>query len=200
MNKVKILAYSIFAFIIGVFISFLALKIMYKPKQPKPIVKTKIVKKIVKVPVVETTPGKINEKRLTEWIYQNSFRCSRKQAKQIAHLLLQTKYPLLFAAIIKNESSFNITAYSKSKAIGLMQILPTSAHLNQLKKAGIINEPRDLFNPETNIKAGQLIFTDILKINNNNIRKALKMYCGGSGVYVKNVLQTLGEITIFVKN
>ena len=167
-----------------------------KPTKSKVIVKKVFVKqKIIQRVVV----NKIDRNKFVNWIYNNSFRCSKKQAEDIANILLKTKYPLLFASIIKNESSFNITAYSKSGAIGLMQVLPTQAHLKQLKSNNIINEPRDLFNADQNILAGQLIFMDILKINKGNLEKALLMYCGGNKNYVNKVLQSLGELTIYVR-
>jgi len=143
---------------------------------------------------------RIDKDKFIRWIYNNSFRCSLKQADYIAGILIKTKYPLLFAAIIKNESNFNITAYNRLGAIGLMQILPTKSHIKQLKEAGIINNVRDLFNPYNNIMAGQFIFNDILKINKGSLRKALLMYCGNSKNYVSKVLQSLGELTIYVRN
>jgi hypothetical protein len=195
----KFLKYYIIGFLAGFVITFIALNVAFKEKRVEQKVVVKYKEKIVKVPVKVITPEKINKQKFIQWIYKNSFRCSRKQATEIANLLLKTKYPLLFAAIIKNESSFNITAYSKAGAIGLMQVLPSQDHIKQLKQAKIIKEPRDLFNPSNNIFAGQYIFLDILKINKNNIQNALKMYCGGNSTYVNNVLKTLGELIIYVK-
>ncbi len=167
--------------------------------------KTKIITKtITKTKVVTVTKriliSNISSDKLASWIYNNSYRCSEKQAQIIANILMQSNQPLLFAAIIKNESSFNITAYSSAGAIGLMQVVPTDGHLKQLLDARIINTPRDLFNPTTNIKAGVFIFNNILKLNNNSITKALNMYCGGSRAYVNNVLATFGELSLQVQN
>ena len=197
----KYVGYYVIGFFVGLFLTLFLMMVYYKNHKPKPkvIVKEKVVKVPVKVPEKVVVKEKINKDLFVDWVYKNSFRCSRKQAKEIVDILLKTKYPLIFASIIKNESSFNITAYSKSGAIGLMQVLPTKQHIKQLKEANIIEEPRDLFNPEANILAGQYIFLDILKIKKNNIKEALKMYCGGSKTYVNNVLKTLGELIIFVK-
>ncbi len=61
--------------------------------------------------------------------------------------------PTFVASVINAESSFNCNAVSKKGAIGLMQILPSTASYI----ANLLNEPFenvDLFNADTNIKYG----------------------------------------------
>lgn len=61
--------------------------------------------------------------------------------------------PTFVASVINAESSFNTNATSKKGAIGLMQILPSTANYI----ASMLNEEfstKNLYNPETNIKYG----------------------------------------------
>jgi len=198
-ENVKIAGAVIVSILIVSMFSFIFFKAYYKKHCKPKVIKQTITKTVVKTVVQKIPENKIDENKLANWIYHHSYRCSRKQAKEYAELILKTKHPLLIASIIKNESSFNVSAVSSSNAIGLMQILPTKEHLRQLKEAKIIKDKRDLFDAEVNIKAGEFIFDDILRLNDNNISKALLMYCGGNKSYVNRVLQTLGQLTIEVK-
>jgi len=191
MNK-KIILILIFIF------TMLALFIWsYKASlKPKVITKTKVIYRY------KTLPSKLNVEKLSDWIYHHSFRCSRQQASMYAHMIAKMKNPLLLTAIIYRESSFNLTSTTKVNGvpvIGLMQIYCTKDHLEQLRKADIISEMRDLYSPEVNIKAGAFILNDIVRINGGNIMKALKMYCGGSNGYGKKVLETFGQLTLYVR-
>ena len=191
-KKVELIIALIVGVLLGSIIGYTTLH-KKQPVKPKVIVKKQVV---VKTKYIKAKT--INKEKLAEWIYKHSFRCSRKQSDIYAQLLLKTKHPLLFAAMIARESNFNSTAYSKAGAIGLMQVLPTKDHMKQLKDAGILTEPRDLFNPDTNIAAGEFIFDDILRIKKNNVSKALLMYCGGNRQYVHDVLEYLGQLSIAV--
>lgn len=197
MDK-KLITFSV-VFIAVVSIAVNIILLHYR--KPRVIVKTKPQVKVITKTIIKKVPTvAINEKKLAGWIYQHSYRCSRKQAFMYAKYILLQPHPLLIASIIANESSFNPTAVSKANAIGLMQVLPTKDHVNQLKKAGIIKDVRDLFEPDTNIRAGSFLFNDMLKLNKNDITKTLQMYVGGSSSYVRKVLETLGQLTIQVKD
>jgi len=200
--------YFVVAYVVGMFLGVLFFNILAHHKKPtckpkiitKTIVKTKTITKNV-------CSTKIDVNKLADWIYKNSFRLSKQQAIKLAHILVKYSHPLLLTAIIYRESSFNPTAVSapvrykgrKIFAIGLTQVLLTDEHIKQLKQAGIIQNPRDLFDMATNVKAGNFILNDIIQLSNGNITKALLTYCGGSRKYVNEVLQILGQLTITVK-
>lgn len=80
--------------------------------------------------------------------------------------------PSLVRAKIKVESGWNPKIISPAGAIGLMQVMPANA-----KRCGL--EPRELLEPEKNIRCGLKIFAEDMKATNNNVVKALYRYNGG---------------------
>ena len=89
--------------------------------------------------------------------------------------------PLLTFAIIKAESNFNRNIKSKSGAIGLMQLMESTA----LEEAEEVNEEiivtESLYNPEINIKIGTKYYAKLIKKYNNNTLLALAAYNAGIG-------------------
>lgn len=89
--------------------------------------------------------------------------------------------PLLTFAIIKAESNFNSEVISNSNAMGLMQLLETTAEEvmeNNIEE----NFTKDmLFNPEENIKIGTAYFAQLLNKYNGNSSLALTAYNAGIG-------------------
>ncbi len=79
--------------------------------------------------------------------------------------------PALIKAIIMAESSYNPEAVSRKGAIGLMQLMPTTA-----RSLGVKN----VFNPEHNIKAGVRYFKQLMDRFNGDARLALAAYNAGS--------------------
>lgn len=89
--------------------------------------------------------------------------------------------PLLTFAIIKAESNFNRNIKSKSGAIGLMQLIESTA----IEQAEEVNEEiivtESLYNPEINIKIGTKYYSKLIKKYNNNTLLALAAYNAGIG-------------------
>ena len=86
----------------------------------------------------------------------------------------------LIMALIRTESSFNSEAQSSAGAVGLMQLMPTTAH-DVGKKLGIDLNTNYLFNPEINIKLGNVYYSDLRKMYTNNDLYAVASYNGGYG-------------------
>lgn len=89
--------------------------------------------------------------------------------------------PLLTFAIIRAESNFNRNIKSRSGAIGLMQLMESTA----LEEAEEVNEEivvtESLYNPEINIKIGTKYYSKLIKKYNNNMLLALAAYNAGIG-------------------
>ena len=83
-------------------------------------------------------------------------------------------------AIIKAESNFDENAKSPSNAIGLMQIMETTA-LETANKMDLEVTEEELFKPEINIKIGLKYFTYLLNHYNNNYPLAIIAYNAGMG-------------------
>lgn len=85
--------------------------------------------------------------------------------------------PSLVFSVINTESGFNTNAVSRSNALGLMQIMPTTAEYIA-KELNL--KDYDLFNPKDNIDIGCWYLRKLLnKYNNQNT--ALCAYNAGSG-------------------
>ena len=80
--------------------------------------------------------------------------------------------PLLITALVGVESHFNASARSPSGAIGLTQILPTTAHKMGFNKG-------DIDIPETNLVAGALYLKVQLYKYKDNYRSVLAYNLGG---------------------
>lgn len=89
--------------------------------------------------------------------------------------------PYLIFSIIKAESNFNRNIESSSGAIGLMQLMETTAieKANEIGEKVLVKEA--LFNPETNIKIGTSYYAYLIKHYNGNEHLALAAYNAGMG-------------------
>jgi soluble lytic murein transglycosylase-like protein len=80
--------------------------------------------------------------------------------------------PALVRAVIETESNWNPGAFSRKGAIGLMQLIPTTA-----QRFGA----NDAFNPKQNVDAGVRYLKTLLERYNGNLDLALAAYNAGEG-------------------
>ena len=88
--------------------------------------------------------------------------------------------PMLTFAIIKTESNFDSNAESPSGAIGLMQLIESTAK-EQSGKLKIDYSKEILYEPETNLKLGLNYFNTLLDYYNQNYFLAFAAYNAGLG-------------------
>jgi soluble lytic murein transglycosylase len=86
--------------------------------------------------------------------------------------------PALLAAVIDAESKFRADAKSGSGAIGLMQLLPSTAHGIALHTGGSNFTTADLYNPEINVRYGSWYLRHLLDKYGDE-RTALAAYNAG---------------------
>jgi len=89
--------------------------------------------------------------------------------------------PFLITAITRQESAYNVFALSSSKAMGLMQLLPSTAkevagweHLSGF-------DPSQLMSASTNIQLGSRYLNHLLKLFAGNTMQSVGAYNGGPG-------------------
>jgi len=98
-------------------------------------------------------------------------------------------------SIMRAESNYSSTAVSPSGAVGLMQIMPTTALAFKTPGNGEIYEIKErLKNPEINIHLGVKHFKDMLVLYNGDIVYSVAAYNAGSG-NVNRWLKTSGGIS-----
>lgn len=89
--------------------------------------------------------------------------------------------PLLTFSIIKAESNFNPNVVSKSNAIGLMQLMESTAKEMAEKIEEDLDAKEALYNPEINIKIGTKYFSTLMEKYEQNYILALTAYNAGIG-------------------
>ena len=126
-------------------------------------------------------------------LFVTIYRCFNVEEKILLHLYpikyqeIVYKYseeleidPMLTLAIIKTESNFEENCVSRSGAIGLMQLMETTAK-EQAEKIKLEYYDGILYNPEQNIKIGLYYFHSLLDYFNNNYILAAVAYNAGIG-------------------
>lgn len=89
--------------------------------------------------------------------------------------------PNLVYAVIKEESNFNKKAKSHRGAIGLMQIITSTADEVVQTISSIDEDYYDLYDPETNISIGVKYMSELIQKFEGNIYLAVAAYNGGMG-------------------
>lgn len=105
--------------------------------------------------------------------------------------------PYLMMALIREESFFDNTATSATGAMGLMQLMPSTARLMDLG----LYDTKKLFKPEYNISVGIKYFAHLMEIFNGNEALCVLAYNSGPGS-VKNWLSKFNgkDFDEFVEN
>ena len=88
--------------------------------------------------------------------------------------------PALLAAVIYQESKFDPGAQSRSGAIGLMQLTPSTAHGIAIRTGGFRFRTVDLLNPEINIRYGAWYLRNLFQKYGDE-RLVLAAYNAGQG-------------------
>jgi peptidoglycan lytic transglycosylase len=86
--------------------------------------------------------------------------------------------PALLAAVIEEESKFNANAKSRTGALGLMQLQPTTARGIAIRTGGSRFVVSDLYNPEINVRYGAWYLRHLLDKYGDQ-RTALAAYNAG---------------------
>jgi len=89
--------------------------------------------------------------------------------------------PYLVLGLMRQESAFNKRVVSSARAIGLMQLLPTTATLVARSMGTKLPDQIDLKKPEVNIQLGVKYLSGLLNDFEDNIIFALASYNAGPG-------------------
>lgn len=99
--------------------------------------------------------------------------------------------PHLVKAIIKVESNFNPKAVSRKGAMGLMQLMPETIRLVNVKNP---------FDPEENIKGGISYLKRLFEVFEDNLELVLAAYnAGPSKVFEKGYIPSYKETEDYIK-
>lgn len=102
----------------------------------------------------------------------------------------------LVAAVVRTESSFRADAVSAVGAVGLMQLMPSTAEWIAFRRGEEFRE-ESLRDPETNLDMGCWLLDYLLDRYDGNVRYALIAYNAGAGrldEWLKTGLDENGEL------
>jgi hypothetical protein len=107
----------------------------------------------------------------------------------------------LLYAISRQESLFQSSVKSPAGAIGLMQLMPSTAKRILAQQSNQIGQSIDLTHPATNTLAGSCYLRDLLKRYNNNLAYAIAAYNAGEGAVDSWIArrEKLSDIPYFIE-
>ncbi len=91
----------------------------------------------------------------------------------------------LLKAVVSTESAFNPQAVSNKGAVGLMQIMPATAHRYGVRAEPGISIAKKLTDPDLNIKTGTRYLADLLRMFNGRTELAVAAYNAGEGAVMR---------------
>jgi soluble lytic murein transglycosylase-like protein len=148
---------------------------------------------VAEIPIVNG-PKAATARLLADFLDANGLRLPPGQMYEIASSVAEQSHrygiePRLLLSVILSESTFRTDAVSEKGAIGLMQLLPSTA-------AGLAAEldlkwggDHRLLDPQTNIALGTYYLKRLLNAFGGDVNLALTAYNKGPG-YVQNMLAT----------
>jgi soluble lytic murein transglycosylase len=109
--------------------------------------------------------------------------------------------PELVWAIMKQESKYKSTAHSGANAFGLMQLIPSTARELSRRIGRKLSDPRQLFNPEFNIRLGTLYVAQLQRQFSGRKERMLAAYNAGPH-RVKRWQKQAGadQMDVFIEN
>jgi soluble lytic murein transglycosylase len=108
------------------------------------------------------------------------------------HSKLRGLDPYMMAALMAQESTFDPQIRSHANAVGLMQVLPSTG-ARYARRIGLRRfRPSMLTVPETNIRLGTAIFTDLVARFDGGTHLALASYNAGEGAVARWVAERPG--------
>ncbi|MBI4533728.1 MAG: transglycosylase SLT domain-containing protein, partial [Candidatus Melainabacteria bacterium] len=174
------------------------------PKEAKPAVKSWLLAKLhLPLDAINAASNQLNgnPKNSGQWQLAYPLLYAAEIDSQTRTLNLD---PLLVHALIREESRYNPLALSTSNALGLMQLLPSTAY-GVAKKLGVtVSQEQDIYKPENNIKLGTEYLAYVLRCSQGNALMAVASYNGGpNAVWAwKSKFQRSGlhDLDVFVED
>ncbi len=145
---------------------------------------------------ISLSPSLITKWVISEYQKENFEPLSENEINNISkHILNHSKYPAICASIFWVETKFRKNLVSHAGAKGLAQIM--DVHHEELIKEKIINSGSDLFKPECAVIAFDYIFEKMLRLQDYDFEKTLRMYSGGNKKYTYKVMSALDSLYKF---
>lgn len=108
--------------------------------------------------------------------------------------------PYMVMSLIREESYFNENARSSTNAVGLMQLMPSTANFIMSKYSVNIPLEKDITDVETNIKLGCIYLKYLEERFNNNDLFVIAAYNGGEGSVNRWLKMKNSDADEFVEN